>query len=527
MSKSQQSMANAETVPPQSRTQPGGMAKEPTPAIPLSIGDYRIDGLLGKGGMGFVYEAFDQNLQRKVAIKTILPTLATDEEIIERFLREARLVAQLSHDNICQIYAMGRLPDSELPYFVMEFIEGKSLQEKLVLCGAMDFEVAIKVVKEAAIALNVAFEKGIIHRDIKPANIMIGHDGAVTVTDFGLAKLVEGGQELTAKDVIVGTPHYMAPECALEEGCDHRADIYSLGATFFHMLAGRVPFEGPSALSVLNKHANDPIPSLRKLNSNVPQPLVAIVERMLAKAPEDRFNDYNDLIASLDGFQRTANNASEPTVAVEKVAKKPSYAPMALAIMLLLCAIGFHSLYGNKETTNSTVEPMKEKLVDIPKVITKRNPTSLPPTKEALANSPKRKSAKGTVHLFLLALHLFTSNEDRAKELFPLFLPIGEASSRTTWYHLGRLRDNPHWIRSYLGGTPENGYECKELLEPLFDDRQTFIGEDRAKVFLWSSGRDLSVPVTLRRNNEGNWKLFSWSSLIMGVKRAKIKDGDF
>ena len=526
MSKISQTLANAKTVPPQAQTHPGSFAKESSIAIPKFIGEYRVDGLLGKGGMGYVYSAFDPNLQRKVAIKTILPTLATDEEIVERFLREARMVAQLSSDSICHIYSLGRLPESDLPYFVMEFIEGTSLQEKLHNSGTFAAVAAVEIIKEAATALNIAYEKGIIHRDIKPANIMIELNGSVKVTDFGLAKLVEGGQELTGKDVIVGTPHYMAPECALGEKCDHRADIYSLGATLFHMVAGRVPFDGPSALSVLNKHANSPIPPLREINASVPQRLVTIVERMLAKKPEDRFSNYDELLAAFGEFERKALIAEEPTVAITKPQANSSKLVPFLLVLPLLCAIAYF-LYPKDEAPQVVKPPTIKPTVATVTTSPERGKTSIPADVQMLAQSPLRKSAKGAVHLFLLALHLFSTDEEKAKSFFPLLLPKGEASSRSTWFNLKRLRDNPHWIRSYLGGTPKNGYECKELLEPLFDDRQSTVGEGRAKVFVWSSGRDLSVPVTLRRNNEGHWKVFGWSSLAMGVKKATVNAGDF
>ncbi len=531
MGKMNNTTAQAETVPPLSCTQPSGSAPKGRP-LPKTIGEFEVEALLGKGGMGYVYRAFDPQLQRKVAIKTILPTLATDEGIVDRFLREARMVAQLSHDNICHIYAMGRLPENNVPYFVMEFIEGKSLQDLLKAKKSIPFLESARIIKEAAIALKIAFDKGIIHRDIKPANIMLTPDGRVKVTDFGLAKLVEGGQDLTATDVIVGTPHYLSPECAQGEACDHRADIYSLGATFFHMLAGQVPFDGPSALSVLTKHANDPIPPLRDLNNDVPLRVEQIVERMLQKKAEGRFADYETLIAILDELLSTATSANAITqtlVAQPKFEQSPAKSN-ALALILGFCGLFAFVLYS--QTTNKKLPPPATKApppvaAKAVEKVEKRAFTAVPATLEEFKNSPLRKEAKGATHLFILLLHLFHSDEERFKEALPLLLPKGEEFSRNTWYHLRRLKSNPHWMRAFLGGTPASDYKVEQLLEPEYDERQTRIGEDRATVFVWSSGRDLPVPVTLRKNKDGHWKVFSWSSLAMGIKPPKSKVNDF
>ena len=229
------------------------------------------------------------------------------------------------------------------------------------------------------------------------------------------------------------------------------------------------------------------------------------------------------MLTALGEFEKTAARAEVPTVAVAKPKVRPNYlGPLVLGLMLL-SVIAFH--FYPKNETPLLVRPPTSKATVTPTL--ERVKTSIPSSIEMLAQSPLRKSAKGAVHLFLLALHLFATDEEKAKSYLSLLLPKGEASSRSTWYHLERLKDNPHWIRSYLGGTPNNDYQCKELLEPLFDDRQSIVGEGRAKVFVWSSGRDLSVPVTVRRNNEGFWKVFGWSSLAMGVKKASVNDGDF
>ena len=266
------------------------------------LGAYRVVGFLGKGGMGQVYKGFDTSLHRHVAIKELAPALAANGELVERFLREARLVAKLNHENICDIYFMGRASDTGVPFFAMEFVDGRSLEDRLKAEGKLPVDEAVSIVRQVSLALRAAHGKGMIHRDIKPANVMLTSDGVVKVTDFGLAKLVEGGQSLTRTDVIMGTPHYMSPEAGQGLPCDLRTDVYSLGVTFFHVLAGRVPFDGPSAPSVLHKQINEELPDLSALREDVPDHVVSVIRRMTMKRVEDRYQDYDALLADLDSL---------------------------------------------------------------------------------------------------------------------------------------------------------------------------------------------------------------------------------
>ena len=287
--------------------------KEPE-CIRRRLGNYEIRGFLGKGGMGCVYEGYDLALHRTVAIKELSQQLATNKPLLERFLREARLVAKLNHENICDIYYMGMDSKRRTPFFAMEFVKGESLDSLIRREGPLPLQTAKDIVTQCIKALNLAFKKAsIIHRDIKPANIMLTTDGTVKVTDFGLAKLLEGGQELTKAEVIMGTPHYMSPEAAQGKACDHRSDIYSLGASFFHLLTGRLPFDGPSAISVLHKHLNEKLPNLSKLRKEIPTSLVKVINKMMAKKAEDRFQDYDLLLKALTEDKEERNQTLSAT----------------------------------------------------------------------------------------------------------------------------------------------------------------------------------------------------------------------
>ena len=250
--------------------------------------------------MGCVYKAFDRALHRYVAIKELSEQFSQRKDLIERFLREARLVAKLNHQNICDIYYLGMdKSKNNAPFYAMEYVDGENLSQLIERNGPVSLEQSLKVVLQTATALSVAHSKGMIHRDIKPENIMLTKDGVVKVTDFGLAKLLEGGQNLTQSNVIMGTPHYMSPEAAKGEACDFRSDIYSLGATLFQVLTGRQPFKGPSAMSVLQKHLNEKVPSASDIRKSVPPEVSSLIQRMMAKSKEDRHENYEKLIEEL------------------------------------------------------------------------------------------------------------------------------------------------------------------------------------------------------------------------------------
>ncbi|MBI4576904.1 MAG: protein kinase [Planctomycetes bacterium] len=282
-------------------------------AIPERLGPYRVASAVGRGGMGTVLRGQDEALGRPVALKVISAELCRDPSFLDRFRREARATAQLSHQNLAHVYAIGE--ESGRLYFAMEFIEGRSLAELLAAEGALAPERAADLVAQAARGLREARLRGVIHRDVKPSNLMLSREGVVKVTDFGLAKTAQAGDaSITAAGTVLGTPHYMSPEQGRGDSVDHRSDIYSLGATFFHLLTGQPPFQADTPMGIVVRHVTDPVPRLRTLRPEVPPPFERVVERMLAKDPASRYQDYDALIPDLKGLAglRVVDVAAQP-----------------------------------------------------------------------------------------------------------------------------------------------------------------------------------------------------------------------
>ena len=268
------------------------------PAAPSTLGPYEIRGLIGAGGMGIVYQGWDVRLNRAVAVKTLKPELAKEPGFCERFLREARAVAALSHPNVTQIYDIGEADGR--PFFAMEYLEGRPLDALLKEEGKVAPARAADLIRQAALGLKAAAARGIVHRDIKPSNLVLTREGVVKVTDFGLAKMVVADSGLTLTGEVLGSPNYLAPEQASGAPSDLRSDIYSLGATLYELITGRPPFDGPTPVSIILKHVREPLRSPRQFSPDLPVPLVTLTQRMLAKRPEDRPKDYETLIRELD-----------------------------------------------------------------------------------------------------------------------------------------------------------------------------------------------------------------------------------
>ena len=267
------------------------------------LGDYQLLRRLGRGGMGEVYLAEQESLRRQVAVKVLRPSLATDANYVRRFTHEARAAAGLNHANIVQIYEVGQ--SEGIHYIVQEYVPGQNLRQLLSRRGRpLEIGETIAVVRQVAAALHKASEQGIVHRDIKPENIMLTPSGEVKVADFGLARVTtEAELNLTQLGMTMGSPLYMSPEQAEGRPADPRSDLYSFGATCYHMLAGRPPFSGDSPLAVAVHHVKTEPAPLTGLRSDVPAGLASLVHRLLAKQPKDRFQSAVEVLKALRGLR--------------------------------------------------------------------------------------------------------------------------------------------------------------------------------------------------------------------------------
>jgi len=261
------------------------------------FGHYEVKSELGRGGMGVVYKAFEPTLNRYVAIKALGEHLLNDDGLIERFTREAKSMAAINHPNVIQVYYIGK--EGKQPYFAMEFIEGISLDELLTGKRQLAVNDAKNILRQACAGLNVAHENDLVHRDIKPANLMICKDGTVKVVDFGIAQTREYGDKLTNTGEFVGTPGYLSPEVCTGQEVDARSDIFALGIVFYEMLAGKVPFENDSPLGLMLEVVQSQIPDIRQLNKKVDKKTHFILEKMIAKNRDERFQTCAEILQQL------------------------------------------------------------------------------------------------------------------------------------------------------------------------------------------------------------------------------------
>lgn len=275
---------------------------ESTPSARLvgcRLGDYQVLRKLGRGGMADVYAARHLTLARDVAIKVLRSEFARDEDHVERFRREARAAANLNDPSIVQVYDVGSVND--LHYIAQELIDGENLREYIGRVGSISPQEAVQVLLAVGTALETACERGITHRDIKPENLMRSSKGVIKVADFGLARLgpesVQGGNELTKVGLTLGTPRYMSPEQVQGRPVDVRSDLYSLGVSLYHLLAGRPPFEAddPIALAVMHLHETPPPIDRVRGGDDLPEWLIAVVSKLMQKSPEDRFRSPTEL----------------------------------------------------------------------------------------------------------------------------------------------------------------------------------------------------------------------------------------
>ncbi len=282
---------------------PEGLLQPPShPELLGRLGRYEIERLIGQGGMGLVFRAFDPQLHRVVAVKLLAPQLAASATARQRFAREARAVAALAHPHLVAIHDV--VADGPLPYLVMTYIDGVSLEELVRRRGPLPIDQVIQLARQLSAALATAHDAGLIHRDIKPGNILCEADGQRAVlTDFGLVRTLDDAT-LTHSGILAGTPHYMAPEQARGNTVGPQSDLWGVGAVLYFSLAGRPPFEAEHPMAVLHQVCSTRPDSIKRLRPDVPAALAAIVQRLLEKNPADRYRDCAALKDDLDRLMR-------------------------------------------------------------------------------------------------------------------------------------------------------------------------------------------------------------------------------
>ncbi|MGD8804359.1 MAG: protein kinase [Chloroflexota bacterium] len=268
--------------------------------IGQTVGKYQVVENLGRGGMAEVYKAYQETLDRYVAIKVMHSFLADEKGFLGRFQREARAMAALNHPNIVGVYDFDVFEG--MYYIVMEFVSGGTLKDRIEDLAskgeALPLDAATRVVLEVADALAYAHARGMVHRDIKPGNIMLTEDGRAVLTDFGIAKILSG-PTFTATGAMVGTPAYMSPEQGLGKPGDERSDLYALGVLYYQMATGRLPYDADTPLAVILKHVNEPIPTPTDLNDDIPNAIQNVIIKAMAKEPDERYQSANELIKDL------------------------------------------------------------------------------------------------------------------------------------------------------------------------------------------------------------------------------------
>jgi serine/threonine protein kinase len=313
------------------------------------LGHYEVLQVLGRGGFGIVFRAFDETLQRVVALKVMAPLLAATSPARKRFLREAQSSAKVRHENVVQVYEITEQP---LPYLAMEFIPGETLQQKLDRVGPLDVPETLRIGRQIAEGLAAAHATDLIHRDIKPGNVLLeGGQHKVKITDFGLARAADDAS-ISQSGIIAGTPMYMAPEQAQGQTLDQRADLFSLGSVLYQMVAGRPPFRANSAVAALKRVAEDKPRAIREIIPETPQWLCDIIAKLHAKNPDDRYQsarEVADVLADCEA-QLKANAKLKDYSRIPHIKPQPSgrrkWIAVAAAVLLPLIALAVTEIAG-------------------------------------------------------------------------------------------------------------------------------------------------------------------------------------
>jgi eukaryotic-like serine/threonine-protein kinase len=345
------------------------------------VGEYRIEHELGRGGMSVVYAATHLVIGKRAAIKVVRPLLCADATGMIRAIQEARAINQISHPNVVDVYAYGRLPDGRC-YLVMERLEGETLFERMGR-RPIPLSEAVDILGPLCDALEAAHRQGVVHRDVKPANVFLvptasGRD-LVKLLDFGLAKILDEEAGVTQQGAVLGTPDYIAPEQARGGIVDTRADVYSLGVVAFEMLAGRLPFSGDGAAVMLRSHIEDPAPRLRDFCPQLPPQLEALVDAMLHKDPRKR--------PALAEVRRVLASLRRPTMELRRPARW-RVALAAVALLLGAGAVALAARHKKPSVAHADPPPIAARVAAFPSA-----PAAAPAVEIALP-APVKKKAK-------------------------------------------------------------------------------------------------------------------------------------
>jgi serine/threonine-protein kinase len=452
-----------------------------------TLGDYLLLRRLGQGGMGQVYLAEQVSLKRKVALKLLRPELSSNKQALARFQAEAVAVAKATHANIVQVYEIGE--HQGIPYMALEYVEGRNLKEYLNRKGPPELLVALSIMRQVASALQRAGELGIVHRDIKPENILLTRKGEVKVADFGLSRdPAAGGQalNLTQPGVTMGTPLYMSPEQVEGKAVDPRSDIYSFGVTCYHMLAGQPPFRGANAFEVAVQHVQkQPVP-LTRVRPDLPEPLCAVVHKMMAKDPAQRHQTGRELLRDIVRLRELLGGSSpvQPTLQIETVlpiAESPApeapprpawshprwLVPAAVVLSILVAAGSGVALGWKKRSSARTAAQQEAKPADAGTIeaicLPNKREQTLRDAAEQYLNPPVGKTTDLAGGFGVcMDLGLFYLDEDRLDDAEKLFTRLDGFREPRSYKLLGRLG------RSIVLGLRSRARESNALLHDVF-----------------------------------------------------------
>ncbi len=330
------------------------------------LGDYRIIKLLKTGGMGEIYLAEQMSMRRIVALKVLQPALAKNEVHLERFFREVKNLAKLRHPAVVQAIEAG--VENGICYFSMSYVNGTDLK-RVIMHEAMDEDRVLKVARDTADALSQVWRKhGMIHRDIKPSNLMLTAEGELKILDFGISKQTiadEDDAELTRAGALIGSPYYMSPEQARGGKLDLRADVYSLGATMYHLLTRQVPYEGESSIEVVSLHISAPEPDPRKINPKISCKTAALIKRMMAKNPDKRFLSWDKVVEEIDAIFESKESVEETEDKKRRHFRRCILIGSSLMLIVILASMG-PGIFKHKAKKVKT--PPVKKVVEQPKI---------------------------------------------------------------------------------------------------------------------------------------------------------------